>query len=145
MAKKLSIYPGEPLARALAATGDDAEDGNRSGRVNTVAARYLMVVAAELRRLDLSRAEWCAIVDALNGSWLDETSIPFIGAEIADAVGLGEKWGVDQQALSARLMGLSTAAQVTVVEVAERFWAHSALPTDAALAAAGVALPARTP
>jgi hypothetical protein len=135
---KFSIYAGPPLVAALAATRDDQPDGNRSGRINAICARYGAVVADELRRLDLTRDEWCAVMDALNGHWSDEHSLPHIAAEVADAVGLGEKWEIDQAALTRRLHALPLSAKAAIIEAAARFWARADTPTDQALIAAGV-------
>lgn len=134
MGERASIYVGEPLARLL-----DGHD-NRSGRINNVAERYAAVVAQD--RPQLTRAEWCAVCDALNGTWLaDEPTIRFIWAEIADADrlnGLGAKWEIDAQDLARRIRDMPAGARVSLVETVEAFWRHADLPTDEALAQAGV-------
>lgn len=121
MADRITIYVGEPLARLL----DDAE--NRSGRLNTVAERYLEIVRRDVP--ELSEAEWCVVCDALNGYWMEgapELGLRFAWANIADADrldGLGRKWGVDAQALAVRIRDLPMGALVALAEVVERFWA----------------------
>lgn len=131
MGEKLSIYAGEPMARVLV-----GHDENRSGRINTVCDRYLSIVAEHGPTLRL--AEWCAACDALNGAWMsDEASIRFMWAEIADCEGLGDKWGIDQPALTERIRELPLAAKVAMMEVVERFWGRTDLSTADALALAG--------
>jgi hypothetical protein len=139
MENRFSIYAGTPMVAALAALGQ--EGINRSGRLNTVCERYMAMVTDALARLDLSRGEWCAVMDANNGvqEW---TGDPWHGtmlwANVADTPGLGEKWGVDQEVLVARLRALGKTDLIAVQEVCDRFWSHADLPTDDALAQAGV-------
>jgi len=120
MADRIHVYVGEPLARLL----DGAE--NRSGRLNTLAERYLEIVRRDVP--ELAEAEWCALCDALDGYWMEgapEPGLRFAWASIADADrldGLGDKWGVDAQALAARVRDLPTGALVALAEVVERFW-----------------------
>lgn len=130
--ERLSIYAGEPLALVLG-----GHDENRSGRVNQVCARYLAIVADSQPRW--SQAQWSAVCDALNGCWLgDDLSLRYLWAEVADTQGLGDKWGIDQDALVRELREMPMAGKVAVVELVERFWAHCDRDTSAALAAAGV-------
>lgn len=132
--EKLSIYAGEPLALVLV-----GHDENRSGRINTVCARYLGAVAAHCPRL--REAEWMAICDALNGTWLrDDDSIRYTWAEIADCDGLAEKWGIDQQALAQRVRDMDFAAKVALVETVERFWSRCDLPAAESLKLAGAVI-----
>lgn len=126
---RTTIYLGEPLKRLLDAAGRE----NRSGRINTMAECYAEIVADELKRLDLSRGEWCAIADANNGGWG-----PFAGQGLADAQlawanvadadeNLGEKWGIDHDALIVKLRAMSAAQRIAVYEVVSRFWCHPRL------------------
>lgn len=86
--------------------------------------RYYAILAAELARLDLSEAEWSAVVDALNGSLLDANTARLLWAEIDDALpdGLAGKWGIDGPALVGKLRTLSPAGAMAVVDTAERYW-----------------------
>jgi len=135
---KLSIYAGEPIQQVL-----DGHE-NRSGRLNTVAERYLDVVRRDCPAL--TQAEWCAVCDALNGYWMEgagNLGVRMAWAEVADADrlnGLGAKWGVDAPALAARMQRMSAGEQVALAEVVERFWQHCALPAGEALAKAGARL-----
>lgn len=117
MGEKLSIYAGEPMALALI-----GHDENRSGRVNQVCDRYLQIVAQDAPR-HWTQAQWCAACDALNGVWLrDESGIRYAWAEIADADGLAEKWGVDADALAQEMRGMTHGQRTAVVEIVQRFW-----------------------
>lgn len=136
---KASVYLGEPLRAALAATGDDNPDtGNRSGRMNNLAERYNEIVAAHMPQF--TKGEWCAIFDANNGGMgLGEIRDILLGwANVADSPEMDEKWGVNHLDLARRLRDLSMAARIAVGEATERFWRHCELPTDEALAKAGV-------
>lgn len=133
MAAKLSIYAGEPLATVLA-----GYDDQRSGRVNQVCADYLLLIP-ELAP-EMSRDEWCAVCDALNGLFIpdgDHGTYRFIWAEVADCEGLGEKWAIDQAALAARLRAMSVGQLIAAAEVSRRFWVDPSRPPDQALAEAG--------
>jgi hypothetical protein len=96
MAERFSIYAGPPLQAALSALGSHYEE-NRSGRVNTVCERYMAMVADELARLDLSKNEWCAIMDANNGveQYLGGAAMmpSMLWANVHDSDGLGKNGG----------------------------------------------------
>lgn len=132
--QRLSVYAGEPISRVL-----DGHDENRSGRLNTVVDRYLQIVAHDSPEWSL--AQWSAVCDALNGSWLtDEASIRFAWAEIADADrihALGAKWDVDAAGLAQQVRGMTHGQRVALVEIVERFWARCDLETAAGLRLAG--------
>lgn len=131
---KLSIYAGAPIQRAL----EGYE--NRSGRLNTVAERYIDIIARDCPAL--TEAEWCAVCDALNGYWMEggDMGIRMAWAEVADAdrlTGLGKKWGIDAQALAEHMQCMSAGGQAALAEVVERFWQRPELPTREALERAG--------
>src|SRR6185312_16122565 len=117
--RQLKLYAGPPLIAALRAAGDEYP----TGRVNAIAERYLAMV--EAARPTLSRAEWLAVFDALDGIDMDdfhadaERHAPAwgsIAADIADARGLGERWGIDQAALAAKIHALPESARIAIVE-----------------------------
>lgn len=132
MAEKFSIYAGEPMAIILA-----GHEENRSARINQVCRDFLTSVADVVP--EMAQAEWSAVVDATNGMFgADRDTYRFMWAEVADFDGLGEKWGIDQQALAARIRGLSIPELIAVAEVSRRFWALSSPdPAAQALRAAG--------
>jgi len=126
---QIKIRPGPPLKAALRAT---AGDEFPTGRVNSIAERYLTMV--EAARPAFSGAEWLAIFDANNGAGsfdelLSESDrhVPewlCLAANVADTPRLGEKWAVDQRALARALNALPEAAKIAVLETVQRFWAH---------------------
>ena len=134
--KRIQIYVGEPLAAELAKMPPGQ---SVSGHVNALAARHAMMRADVTPRLSV--AEWSAICDALNGSYLlDADTAQHAWASVADTEGLGEKWSIDQESLVAKLRALPASARVAVAEVVEAFWAQAPESDDGtpdALATAG--------
>jgi hypothetical protein len=142
MTNKFSIYAGEPLIAALDAIGERYAE-NRSGRINTIAERYMAMIADEISRLTFSRNDWCAILDANNGvqQFTGIGEFPsMIWANVHDTPELGKKWDIDQADLVRRLQALPRSSLLAVQEVADRFWSRSEKPTDKALKEAGVKL-----
>lgn len=136
---RITIHAGRPLIEAIAATGDDdPETGNRAGRVNNIAERYMDIVHFAMP--EFTRAEWCAIMDANNGVQItgDLMSLLTAWVNVADSPELVEKWEVDHTRLAQRMQALPRAARIAIGEAIERFWRHHELPTDEALEKAGV-------
>lgn len=134
---RIAIYAGAPVTAALAAV----DGAGSSNRLNTVAERYMVMVADELERLELTHAEWCAVMEANNGVqvWTgDQAHAGMVWMNVADSEGLGEKWGIDQGGLVRRLRALPRSTLIAIVEACDRFWSRPELPNDAALAAAGI-------
>ena len=94
------IYLGRPITEALKCLGEDYNE-NKSGRISTVCERYLMIVSDEIRRMNFSRAEWLAILDANNGVTVSY-GIPEVGAML---------WAKVQEARSWTRSGGSTGAR----------------------------------
>lgn len=130
---RTTIYVPEEIQRLL---GDDAG----SARINGIISRYSRILADA--QPSLSTREWCAVLDVCNGmALLDDAGVDMSGylwAEIADADGIAEKWDIDQAALVVRVRALPYVSRVAIAEAARAFWAHADLPTDAAMAAAGI-------
>jgi hypothetical protein len=141
MADRVQIYAGPPVEAALAAVG---EADTASGRLNTVAERYLAMVRDELSRIGLSREEWHALLDANNGVeiYIGSGRWPesLVWANVHDTTGLEEKWGIDQKALVAKLQALPKSSLIAIQEVIDRVWAHYRRPTDEVLAECGVTI-----
>lgn len=115
MAEKFAIYAGEPLALALA-----GYESSRSARVNQVAAEWLAMVADLCPAL--TEDEWMATIDALLSTWIDdEMTLKYAWADIDETEGLGEKWGIDQAALVARIKALPQPALMALREVLRRY------------------------
>ena len=105
-----------------------------SGRISEVSMRYRALFAEATPTL--TEGQWCAICDALNGTWLicegrdggaDPVRHAFANVADGAAEGLGEKWNVDALALAQVLRDLPYAAQAAVCEVVRRFWHHPKL------------------
>ena len=119
----------------------DCPDQSRSGRLNNCVAGYRAIIAHELRAIRWTRAEWCAVMDVLNGASIevhDEAYALMAWANLEDATEMSQKWDVDVPDLARRWRALSAAGRIAVYEAAARFWSRSELPTDDALAASGV-------
>ena len=131
---KFSIYAGPPIQAALAHLQDGA---SRSGRLNTIAERYLEIVKRSTPALALG--EWYALVDNLNGTLLAEVlTVRGIALNVADEPELADKWGIDHAALVRRLSGMAFPELVAIAEVVERFWnGDYTAPEREALAKAG--------
>lgn len=79
-----------------------------------------------LRAVPLTAGEACLLCDVLAGTLMDASSATMLWAEVADGIqldGLADKWGVDGDALVARLKGLDRLTCLALVDAAERFWA----------------------
>jgi hypothetical protein len=116
--ERITIYAGDPIRRVLQVDGE-----NRSGRLNAVCERFDAIISDELTRMTLSRDEWCAICDVLNGTWLLDHNWQSCWAEMLDSPEMDEKWGIDHQALGWRLHKMGLAGRAAIVDVVERFWA----------------------
>lgn len=110
------------------------------GSLGRVAARdldrYYALLAAELRRVDLSEPEAMLLIDALNGVLHDAPeSIPtMLWAGVDDAIrldGIDAPWGVDGAALVAMLRALTPTQATAVVDAVERWWLIAGAADDA--------------
>lgn len=116
MAEKIAVYIGEPLAAVL-----QGHEAHRSARINQVAAGYIELVREATPAL--AEDEWMAVLDALNGTALqDDTTLRHAWADVADATGLGERWGIDQDALVQRVRGMSRSQLIALREVVSAYW-----------------------
>lgn len=137
MAEPISIRPTPELERALAGRTSPLKGfRNRSSMVSAMADRYHEICRRQAPRLKL--AEWLLIFDSLNGCWMIDgaaRSAAALAHEVHDACTLneyGDKWQVpDWPALVERLAALDFAAQIAVVDAAERFVTLGVRPADA--------------
>jgi len=117
----VQFRPG-PLQAELEARGEPNEIGKRD------LGRYYTLLRRELAGVQLSEPEACLLVDALNGTLLDEHTVSLLWAELDDAIlqdHLHEKWslpGEQAGALVARLRSLSPGQAMAVYDAVERFW-----------------------
>ena len=134
MGRRLTIYAGDHVDAVL-----DGHD-NMSARIEAACERYLAMVADELDRVELTRAEWCAILDVNTG----RQGPTALWANVHDAPGLDARHGVDVPTLVKRLQRLPRSTLVAIAEAVERFWCLDRASrvekasTDADMVAAGI-------
>ncbi|MCD9005208.1 hypothetical protein LDO31_02965 [Luteimonas sp. XNQY3] len=117
MAERFTIYAGEPIATVLAGYED-----NRSGRLNQVAADYTQMIVSLVPQF--TAQQWQALADVLgDGALRDERGLRFAWASVADskADGIGEKWGIDVNALAAVVRQLKLPQLIALREVLARY------------------------
>lgn len=118
---ELSIYVDEPI-RTLLASVSAEDSGARSWRISNAVERYLAIVEHDMPTLTIG--EWCAIIDTLNGTFLESSQIRCMWMEIADHEPgfLEQKWKIDRKVLIERLKTMPVGSRMAVAEVAHRFW-----------------------
>lgn len=130
---KRSVYLTDDTLTTLGQV--DAEDRagwSLSGRLNAIVERYNQIISESMP--EFSKWEWSALLDANSGSLI------LLWANVADSPELPEKWGINLQNLVVKLQGLSRAQAAAVTEAIYRFWHHCDLPTEEAMAKAGIKL-----
>ncbi len=135
---------------AVAAAFADACDAGRlppdePDALPSAMVRYRAILDAALPAL--TENEWALLCDILNGSALtaghaDTDPARTLAHTVIDSGedGAGDKWGVDLDALAARLDALDYPAQCAIIETVARFWHQagtSLAPIGQQLAAAG--------
>ena len=121
---RASIHLSTSVAAAIDLDRDAGE--SLSGRISMIVERYQAIISAH--RPELSRPEWMAICDVMNGEFLgmgDTTAPRYIWASVSDACrmdGLADKWHIDGQALVDKLRNLDYAGCIAAAEVGRRFW-----------------------
>lgn len=109
----------------LLAPALDARGEHRNQTADRDLGRYYALLDRELATLDLLPDEALAVLDALNGAWLDEHSIPLLWTGVEDAIALDDldqKWRVDGPALVAKLKRLTFGQAFALADAAERWW-----------------------
>lgn len=90
--------------------------------------RYYTLLEHSLKRVSISEREWDYLRDALNGTIFTPEIIPYLPRALADAVkdsafdGIGEKYGVDVDALLEKILNLSPSEALAVVDAVECWW-----------------------
>lgn len=125
---------------AIMGVGDDAPLGSTARRD---LERYYQVVRDELRQLQLTQREVLLVLDAMNGVIVDPPQMyrSTLLLDVADHIRLNaadEKWDIDGEGLIRRLESLSPGTLISLVDLAERFWARSDEGTDTLLKDLGV-------
>jgi hypothetical protein len=132
MANRTSIYIPDHLRRIIDQEANQDGGESLSGRLASIVDRFGLI--CDRHTPAFSRAEWCLMLDACNGwaSWSQagQTLMLGVAAEVADAVRCA--------ALVGGLRAMTVAETIATVERIERFWRRGALPTDAAMAGAGI-------
>lgn len=140
-ADRKTIYLPERVAAYYA----DAQ--TLSSRIAGVTLRYAEVCRRELP--PLSKAEWCAVADANNGT--DDLLLGdnpgsvgmMLWANVSDSPELAEKWEIDAAALVDKMRRWTCAQQVAVFEALRTFWIQRQKPTEEAMRLAGMIPPAK--
>lgn len=97
-----------------------------SGRLSTIADRYLEMLRRSRVARQFTEAELMAMRDCCNGTWFEPAQL-IDGAILANVEdsrvdGLYEKWAINGDALATKLRALSFADQVALVEEIEQWW-----------------------
>jgi len=135
--RKAGVYVGPPLKAAL----DAAPDHSLSGRVNTIAERYMEMVRRSTPAL--SAEEWSALVDLLNSTVRDPRMAQMLHIEVSEGMrdGLADKWGIDGARLAGRVEALPFADRMAILEIVDRYWARQeGWAHEASLEAAGAVI-----
>ncbi len=137
MSKRASIYLSSKTMSIL----DVSKDDSLSGMINLIVGRYNEIVWRSMPAL--TRNEWCAIMDANNGTIINDDSHfdespTMLWANVADSQGLDEKWNIDSKKLVAKMRAWSNAEGFAAIDAVGKFWKHCDLATDDALKKAGV-------
>lgn len=120
----LTVYFPEQLHQQLRQRGL----GDGENVVKRDLERYYALLELSLKRVAFSEAEWDYLRDAMNGIIFSQELIPYLPRALADSVkdasfdGLGEKWGVDVDALVEKILRLSPTEALAVVDAVECFW-----------------------
>lgn len=110
-------------------SGDEADalesrGGQTAETIRRIIVRYSAALAAELRRVELSEPEWNVLRNVLNGTFVEDTTIRLLWAEVEDSRpdGHAEANGVDLDTLVGKLRGLTYTQSLAVIDAVERWW-----------------------
>lgn len=121
MSKRTTIHRSARLDEAIGAS-----PASVSGRLSTLADRYLEILRRTRVARRFSEAELNALRDCCNGTWFEPAQLIdgaiLANLEDSEIDGLYEKWAIDGAALAAKLRELSFADQVALVEEIEQWW-----------------------
>jgi hypothetical protein len=121
---KLVTFRGGSLLLEFAKRADMQGDPGEGRLAKRDLKRYYHALDQALAyvRGTLSEGEASAICDANNGTFWESWSFTMLWANVHDTPGLGEKWGIDQAALIAKMQKWSLIQAMAVVDAVERFW-----------------------
>ena len=123
-ARNLYLTPGAEDALGARSHGGERAQCDRSAVASRMMERYAEVCRRSLP--ELTEPEWSLLRDSLNG-WAAEpvASVGWLAMGVRDSIqldGLDAKWGVDGDALLARLEALDYAGCCAVLDAVERWW-----------------------
>lgn len=128
--RRITIIPD---AGALAVLGYDLADAPITEAVTTACRTAARLVAGATRELEavLSRAEWNAIADVMNGTadlydyaGLHAPALMMVAANLLDSPGIGKKWKVDVGELVAKVNALTPTHGEAILAAVRWFWGH---------------------
>lgn len=126
---QLPIYVGEPI-RTLFASVSAEDFGSRSWRISNAVERYQAIVEHDMPTLTVG--QWCAILNTLNGTFLEPLMIQHMWMEIEDHEPgfLEQKWGIDGKVLIERLKAMPLGSLMAIAEVVQQFWSSGNFRTN---------------
>lgn len=116
---RVEFRAGELESELSPRTGEDSSLGLTAKRD---LERYYEILRRDLP--SLATNEWCYLLDLLNGHLARPDDMHLLRYVVLEEgeYGLGEKWGVDPEALAEKLRGLPYSSYVGIHDVAERYW-----------------------
>jgi len=102
------------------------QNGNLTQVATRDLERYYHALQEALKTVELTEREAILLCDACNGLLVEPHTVQLLWAQVADAIrldGLDRKWGVDGEALVARLRNYSYWQQLAITDAVERWWA----------------------
>lgn len=119
----ITFRPRKGMGQDIAVRWD--RTGWPGGTARRDLERYYEALRRGLNSVSLTEEEALAIVDACNGTLWSPHSVPFLWAEVADAIrlgGLATKWQLDGPTLVSKLQSLHYCQCLAIVDAAERWW-----------------------
>lgn len=122
---------GIPDRDALTVLGYDLDEDGQTLCITGPQRRLAQLVERAARDIPLSRAEWNAVADVMNGCAdlydYAESSVPallMVAANLEDSPGIGEKWSVDAKALLRKLQRLTPTHGEAILAAVRWAWRH---------------------
>lgn len=122
---------GIPDRDALTVLGYDLDEDGQTLCITGPQRRLAQLVERAARDIPLSRAEWNAVADVMNGCAdlydYAESSVPaplMVAANLEDSPGIGVKWGVDVKALLRKLQRLTPTHGESILAAVRWAWRH---------------------
>jgi hypothetical protein len=126
-----SIYMSKPIRRAVDVVGPTGADANLSGRIATVAERFMAMAQPAMAGLGLGRDDWALLVQTHAAD-----PRPLDLASIGDLLQALQQASPPPVHLIGRIRAMPQTDHAALAEALDRL--DPALPIDQALAAAGI-------